>query len=639
MREGRLTPAQATAAMDAYHAGSMSAIDTIEPFADTVYTLNKLRKRGYMLGLLTRGDEALQRAKIKKLGLEPLFDAIVVSTFPNTKKALRAIAKQLGVRISPKTPKDADVALSKPSPATPPGVPLVVVGNKIMSEICAGNRMGFVTVRVQQGHYGRVLPAFADETPDYTIARLSSVLGVIDVAERARVPAPRITTIGGGTGMPLVLRALSRLNVELSAVVTVFDSGRSSGVMRRELGILPPGDVRNCLVALSDREDDVLKQVMNYRFTSLAAGGDGAAEEGTLHGTSCGNLILAALTKLTGGSFSEAVRVLSSLLGIEGTVIPVTATDTHLKATLADGSTRVSEVEVRKPGKPHIVKLELENSAATADPAAVKAVLQADGIIMGPGSFYTSVLATLLPRGMCQAVASAKGLRVYVANLTAQAGQTDGMTLRQHVVMLERYLRREGVPQLASPRRAAQPQPGAGAAGAGAGTAAGSGAGAGAGAASGAVGTVAAHSDEGGDAGAGATAVVTVVDHDPSFPVAFRCLDVVVANNRDPGPDVMRRYMEKGVTMLLPQPDDAEWFAERGLELVACDLIDTAPKEAEFAKALMPTHDITRIAQVLEQLCRPSAARRMKAAARLVASAKLAVEGEGPGARVVGTAQ
>ena len=597
VREGRLSPEHALAAQAAYHKGSMENVDSVKLFPDAVNTLVRLRQRGYVLGLLTRGNPELQNAKIDRLGLRQYFDAVLVSTFADTKKAMRNMAKMLGVRIAaanPGPPRQGVTQLARPT------VPLVVVGNKIMSEISVGNRLGFITVRVQQGHYARLVPARTSEVPDYTIARLSSVLGVMDVAERAMVPIPRITCIGGGTGMPLVLKALNRYDIALSAIVTVFDSGRSSGMMRRELGILPPGDVRNCLVALSDRDDDVLKQVMNFRFSSLN-NDDGS--RGAFHGTSCGNLILAALTKIAGGSFAEAVRLLSSLLGVEAAVIPVTDVDTHLKATLADGTTRVSEVHVRQPGKPPIVKLELENSQACADPAALSAIEAADGIIMGPGSMYTSIIATLLPIGMKNAVANAPGLRVYVANLTAQAGQTDGMTLRQHVVLLERYLR-SGVPQ----------------------TGAGSSAGAG--------GTAAG----GGNAGAGDRTAVgkdgeVPPDH-PDWPSRFRCVDVVVANNADPGPEVMASYMTDGVVMLLPQPDDAHWFADRGVQLVATELMDTTPRSAEFDKALMPKHDLSRVAQVLQQICQPSTARRMKAAARVVASAKAAVEGEGPAVRI-----
>lgn len=453
--QGRLSEGDGRAALAAYHAGSVRGI---APFEDVVPTLAELRRRGYRLGLLTTGDVRRQQAKLAALGLRGAFDAVHMEASRRGSmpaRAVRAIARKLGCAV-PQADDDSDgsdddgegwidVGDDADGGAAGAGrgalrtqrrrkrrrrqTPLVMVGDQVFSEIRVAKRLGFVTVRNLHGRYSHISPTSDAERPDFTIVHLSSLLGVMEVAEQERrqTAEPVVTTIGGGTGMGLVLRGLRSFTSKLAAVVTVFDSGRHSGTLRSELMMLPPGDVRNCLVALSP-DGELLSQLMNYRFSG-----------GSLDGVSCGNLLLAALNKLT-GSFDNAVAALGALLHIDGAVIPVTDADTHLVAKLKGTAEEVvSEVAVRAPGKPPIEQLRLQSSAK-ASPAAVRAVLDADVVIMGPGSLYTSVIACLLPDGMAAAVAQTTALRVYVANVATQAGQTDGMTLRDQVSALLTYL-------------------------------------------------------------------------------------------------------------------------------------------------------------------------------------------------------
>ena len=242
------------------------------------------------------------------------------------------------------------------------------------------------------------------------------------VARRSR--GPRIVAIGGGTGLPHLLSGLKGYTDKLTAVVTVADDGGSSGRLRRDLNILPPGDLRNCLVALAETEP-LMGRLFQHRFT----------RQGGLSGHSFGNLFIAALTEVT-GDFGEAVRASSKVLAISGQVLPVTLDDVRLTATFADGRKVQGESRITAAGG-HIQKLSLEPADARPNPEVLQAIARADAIVLGPGSLYTSILPNLLVPGVAKAVERSGALKIYVCNVMTQPGETDGYSVALHLQALK----------------------------------------------------------------------------------------------------------------------------------------------------------------------------------------------------------
>ncbi len=230
----------------------------------------------------------------------------------------------------------------------------------------------------------------------------------------------RAVAIGGGTGLPLVLRSLVDLGFETSAIVTMADDGGSSGLLRRELGMLPPGDVRNCLVALSD-PDSLPARLFQYRFPH----GEGLA------GHALGNLVIAALADLTGG-FPQAIDAAGDLLGVRGRVLPSTLQDVilHAEDRLGRPVSGQANIAVSEEPVAHVV---LEPEAPVAYPPALEAIAAADVIVVGPGSLYTSLIPNFLVAGVADAVAGSDALRVYVCNVANQRGETCGLDAAEHV--------------------------------------------------------------------------------------------------------------------------------------------------------------------------------------------------------------
>ena len=234
---------------------------------------------------------------------------------------------------------------------------------------------------------------------------------------------PRVVAIGGGTGLSTMLRGLKRYTPRITAIVTVADDGGGSGVLREELGMLPPGDIRNCICALANTEP-TMDQLMNYRFT-----------EGRLAGQSLGNLMLAALNDLS-GSFEEAVRRMSDVLAITGRVLPVTQENVQLQALFDDGSTVIGESKiagVKKGTEKRIDRVRLLPENPPAVPEALEAIEQADLIVIGPGSLYTSIMPNLITRDVAKAVAASSAIKVYVLNVMTQDGETEGYTASDHI--------------------------------------------------------------------------------------------------------------------------------------------------------------------------------------------------------------
>lgn len=245
-----------------------------------------------------------------------------------------------------------------------------------------------------------------------------------------------VVVIGGGTGLSTLLsglkRCVGRQDGEsvwidnLAAIVTVSDDGGSSGRLREELQMLPPGDIRNCMIALSE-DSTLLSRLFRHRFR-----GDGA-----LGGHSFGNLFLAALTEVT-GDFVEAVRLSSEVLASKGHIYPATINDVRLVAELEDGTVVRGETQISASGK-QIRSLRLEPEQCLPLPDALTAIRTADLITVGPGSLYTSILPNLLVARVADAIGQARATRVFISNLMTQPGETDGYTARQHLETVKKY--------------------------------------------------------------------------------------------------------------------------------------------------------------------------------------------------------
>ncbi|HSK51514.1 MAG TPA: gluconeogenesis factor YvcK family protein [Clostridia bacterium] len=247
---------------------------------------------------------------------------------------------------------------------------------------------------------------------------------------------PRVVAIGGGTGLSTLLRGMKEHTSNLTAVVTVADDGGSSGVLRTELGIPPVGDIRNCIAALADSESK-MNQVLQYRFPA-EPGGDGAEGPG-LAGHAVGNLLIAAMTAIEDGDFEEGVRRINEILAVRGRVVPVSSTPLTLHARLADGQVVDGQSTIMRTPGIERVWLTPEDVAPSAD--ALEAIADAELIVLGPGSLYTSLLPSLLIPGVRDALMAAPAPRVYVCNVATQAGETSGYDLAAHLEALIAHTR------------------------------------------------------------------------------------------------------------------------------------------------------------------------------------------------------
>lgn len=256
---------------------------------------------------------------------------------------------------------------------------------------------------------------------------------------RQRGRGPKVVVIGGGHGLAVLLRGFKRYTSNITAIVTVADDGGSSGRLRRELGMLPPGDLRNCIAALAD-DEALTTQLFQYRFpsTSLKTSGNGSG----IDGHSFGNLFITAMAEVT-GSFERAILESGRVLAVRGRVVPSTLRDVTLMADLRAEPVGVSRVtgesSITEAGEA-IERVYLEPDDAPAYPEAVRALLEADLIVAGPGSLYTSILPNLLVQDVARAVAASRALKVYVCNVATQRGETDGYSAGDHVAALEAHV-------------------------------------------------------------------------------------------------------------------------------------------------------------------------------------------------------
>ena len=239
----------------------------------------------------------------------------------------------------------------------------------------------------------------------------------------------KVVVIGGGTGLSTMLRGLKQYTSHITAIVTVGDDGGGSGKLREDLGMLPPGDIRNCILALADTEP-LMEDLLQYRFT-----------EGSLKGQCFGNLFLAAMAGIS-ENFEDAVQKMSSVLAVKGKVLPVTLDDMKLITELENGeiiegeSKIPSEVIVRNT---RIKKIAIKPIDAKPLEEAIKAINNADVIIMGPGSLYTSIIPNLLVKGIPEAICKSPAKKVYISNVMTQPGETDGFKVSNHLKVLMDY--------------------------------------------------------------------------------------------------------------------------------------------------------------------------------------------------------
>lgn len=290
----------------------------------------------------------------------------------------------------------------------------------IMAIVIGGLVIGLAIAKMTLNVLGAYLPDDRESIPDVLYRRRHLDRG------------PRIVVIGGGTGLANLLRGLKNFTSNLTAIVTVGDDGGSSGRLREELGVLPPGDIRNCIAALAD-EEEIVTELFSYRFTS----GQG------LEGHSFGNLFLSALCAITNGDMLEAVKVTSRVLNSRGQVLPSTLSNITLVAEMADGHKVVGESTITAEND-KIVRMRCQPADPKITPEVRSAIKSAELIIFGPGSLYTSIIPNMLIPGLVEAVVKSKARKIYVCNVMTQPGETTGYSVGDH---LEALIKHSGLTQ------------------------------------------------------------------------------------------------------------------------------------------------------------------------------------------------
>ena len=247
--------------------------------------------------------------------------------------------------------------------------------------------------------------------------------------KRVHVGGPKIVVIGGGTGLSTMLRGLKLYTNNITAIVTVGDDGGGSGKLRADLGMLPPGDIRNCILALADTEP-IMEDLLQYRF-----------KEGSLKGQNFGNLFLAAMAGIS-DNFEDAVQKMSSVLAVTGKVLPVTLDDMKLIAELengniVEGESIIPDEVIKQKSKIKNLKIEPEKAKPLLD--ALMAISEADAIVMGPGSLYTSIIPNLLVEDIAECINKSDAIKIYISNVMTQPGETDDFTVSDHIKTLMKY--------------------------------------------------------------------------------------------------------------------------------------------------------------------------------------------------------
>ncbi len=429
-------------------------VETITPYPDAIQTLTELKSLGCKLILLSVGRPSRQQNKIDRLGIAPYFDRIINEGPPSHDYWIRELLTEFDL-----APKE-----------------VVIIGDRTQDEIRSGNAFGLTTVWLKRGRFGEVEPGEGDR-PGYTIGFLSQLSTLIHLARDGKdCRSLRTVVIGGGTGLPTVLRGIKTYDQSPTAIVAVTDTGASSGRIRWNLGVQPPGDIRNALTALSNPRNvsPGLYSVFHHRFPN------DEKKAGIFKNDHIGNFLVAALTQQT-GNFQEAIQTASEMLAVEGTILPSSLDNVDICAELENGEHRFTEWMVRKPGKPPLkeayllqnadilAELERKNgvldrfvdphtgqvevhgrsdtpfaaprNTAQAPAEAIEAIRNADLVILGPGSLFTSVITNLLVPEIRKALTKRdRGKTFYVCNITTQPGQSDGFSASDHVKALFRHL-------------------------------------------------------------------------------------------------------------------------------------------------------------------------------------------------------
>lgn len=256
-----------------------------------------------------------------------------------------------------------------------------------------------------------------------SMASTNRLSGNTALRDKILSKGPKVVVIGGGTGLSVLLRGLKEYTSNITAIVTVADDGGGSGILREDLGMLPPGDIRSCILALANTEP-IMEKLLQYRFN-----------DGMLKGQSFGNLFIAAMNEIC-GSFEEAIKETSNVLAVTGKVLPMTLEDVTLYAVLENGHTVKGESAIPLKNKEldsRIKQVYMEPRISYPLVEAVEAIQDADLIVLGPGSLYTSVIPNLLVNGMVKTIYHAEAPKVYIANIMTQPGETDGYTVLDHV--------------------------------------------------------------------------------------------------------------------------------------------------------------------------------------------------------------
>ncbi|MFH1359114.1 MAG: uridine diphosphate-N-acetylglucosamine-binding protein YvcK [archaeon] len=388
--------------------------DSLDIFPGVIEVLNKL-KNNYKLFLLTQGEQSQQVRKINALGIESFFDEIFFAPVEKKEETFEQIRE---LEFKPEE--------------------MLIVGDRIDKEIKLGNLSGMKTVKFNFGKYSLLKPQSDLEKPDFVINNLNEIFEVINKINNSNGNGCKekinlkIVTIGGGTGTSSLLEGLKEYTDNITSIVTVTDNGRSTGMIRRELDMPAPGDVRNCLLALANSEK-LMCDLFQYRF-----------EDGNLEGYSFGNLFIAALTKLT-GSFEKAVEEAGRILNLKGKVLPATFDNINICAELEDGKILESEDSIIDRHNDYVylrprIKRVFHKPEARVNEKALKAIKEADLIILSPGSLFTSVISNLLIKGISEAIDNSKAKKIYVCNIMTQVSQTHGLKASDHVKEILKYL-------------------------------------------------------------------------------------------------------------------------------------------------------------------------------------------------------
>lgn len=295
--------------------------------------------------------------------------------------------------------------------------------NNVFSIILIISGVYFIYLAIRYG-LGTLFSAI--KSSGFNISLDKEKLTNLLLEKRILIKGPKVVVVGGGTGLSTMLRGLKQYSCNITAVVTVADDGGGSGVLRQDLNMLPPGDIRNCVLALADTEP-LMEQLMQYRFT-----------EGSLKGQSFGNLFLAAMDGIS-NNFEEAVKKMSDVLAVTGRVLPVTLANVNLCAEFKNGEVVKGESQIGKKMKElklPIEKVYLEPKDVKPLNEALEAIKEADVIVLGPGSLYTSVIPNLLVQGLPEEIQKSKAIKIYVCNVMTQPGETDGFTVSDHLKVL-----------------------------------------------------------------------------------------------------------------------------------------------------------------------------------------------------------